>query len=856
MDGALAARLIDTLGDEALLLLDPEGWIRWGSAAVLTVLGVSADELADRPLADLYPEDERALGLPARELREAQAHGRLVREGWTLRPDGSRFWALTTLTPLRDEAGMLTGFSRLVRDMDERVRVEETLRAAEARVSGIIALATDAIVSVDEELRIVLFNQAAEEVFGWTAEEVLGRPLSMLLPERFRVQHDRMMRLFADSHVRSRRISERPEIVGLRRDGTEFPAEASISQLEVGSRTLLNAVLRDVSERRRAEAETRALLQRERAARQRAEVSERRARMLAEATRLLSDYMAPEDTLAGIARLAAPELADCCAIHLVEGRHLSRIAFTHSDQADGKPLAPMLSGWRPPPGVGPAMARALRTREMQRVERPLELSLGDEVPAQATLCVPIEARGHLLGLITLCLFRSGADFTDDDVEIARELANHVALALDNAHLYRDAEHARAAAEVARRQIERLQRVTAALSEATTAAEVVDAVLHHTAELLGTHNGMIARVSADGGWLEAVRPSEYVPRGLDGWERFPVDATTPMGDAVASGQVVAIETAEAVCQRYPAVAGAMAEVGTGSLIAAPLIVDGRPLGALGLGFPEPRTFEATELAFLASVATQCALALERARLYEQEHAARDRAEAAVKARDEVQRIVAHDLGNSLSGVLTTASALTRILDARGESDALEAVRNIQSAAQQMHRLRRDLLDVAMIDAGQLSVIPAALPPLELMGVAAAQLHQLAAEKEIHLELDARGPLPPVLADRDRVLQVLANLLVNAVKFTPEGGRVQLAASGEEGCVRFSVRDSGPGIPAEHRQRVFDRFWRTRGAGNRTGAGLGLAIARGIVEAHGGRLWVEDDPGEGAEFAFTLPMADGS
>lgn len=144
MDGALAARLIDTLGDEALLLLDPEGWIRWGSAAVLTVLGVSADELADRPLADLYPEDERALGLPARELREAQAHGRLVREGWTLRPDGSRFWALTTLTPLRDEAGMLTGFSRLVRDMDERVRVEETLRAAEARRVRDVAAVIDA----------------------------------------------------------------------------------------------------------------------------------------------------------------------------------------------------------------------------------------------------------------------------------------------------------------------------------------------------------------------------------------------------------------------------------------------------------------------------------------------------------------------------------------------------------------------------------------------------------------------------------------------------------------------------------------------------------------------------------------
>jgi signal transduction histidine kinase len=314
-------------------------------------------------------------------------------------------------------------------------------------------------------------------------------------------------------------------------------------------------------------------------------------------------------------------------------------------------------------------------------------------------------------------------------------------------------------------------------------------------------------------------------------------------------VIAIESAEAVCRRYPAVADTMRAVESGSLVAAPLALQGRVLGALGLGFPAARRFSAADRSFYASMGQQCAQALVRARLLETEHAARGAAEAALRGRDEVLRVVAHDLGNSLSGVLTTSSALLRTLS---DPDALEAVGNIQSAAQQMQRLRRDLLDVAMIDAGQLSVVRAALSPRELVRDAAAQLRPLAAEKEITLEVRAAAGLPRVWADRDRILQVLTNLLVNALKFTPEGGRVVASVEPLAEEMRFSVRDDGPGVAAEHRPHVFNRFWKTQ-RGNRHGAGLGLAIALGIVEAHQGRLWLEEGGAGGAEFAFTLPLA---
>lgn len=247
-----------------------------------------------------------------------------------------------------------------------------------------------------------------------------------------------------------------------------------------------------------------------------------------------------------------------------------------------------------------------------------------------------------------------------------------------------------------------------------------------------------------------------------------------------------------------------------------------------------------------------LELERAQLLAREREARATAEAAVRGRDEVLRVVAHDLGNSLSAVLVTATVLLRTLPDDGPGEKTRRrVDNIRQLAEQMHRLRQDLLDVAMLDAGQLSLEWGPLGPATLVETLLERFGPLAAERSIELEARLANGLPRVRADESRLFQVMANLLGNAIKFTPPGGRVVLGAQRDEEEVRFSVADSGPGIPPENLPRLFDRFWTTR-AGNPHGAGLGLAIARGIVEAHGGRIWAESRPGEGSTFSFTLPL----
>lgn len=246
-----------------------------------------------------------------------------------------------------------------------------------------------------------------------------------------------------------------------------------------------------------------------------------------------------------------------------------------------------------------------------------------------------------------------------------------------------------------------------------------------------------------------------------------------------------------------------------------------------------------------------LEAERTRLLEAEHAARTAAEAAVRARDEVLRIVAHDIGNSLSAVKIHALVLERTLPA-GDGEARKRTGAIRDLTAQMDRLRQDLLDVAAIEAGRLSVDPIALSVNDVLAEAAASLAEMAAEKGVVLSMGAAPGLDAVFVDRARVLQVLANLAGNAVKFTPPGGSIVIGAEAGDGVIRVSCADSGVGISAEDLPHVFDRFWQARSA-RRAGAGLGLAIAKGIVEAHGGMLTARSTPGQGSTFSFTLPVA---
>jgi PAS domain S-box-containing protein len=233
------------------------------------------------------------------------------------------------------------------------------------------------------------------------------------------------------------------------------------------------------------------------------------------------------------------------------------------------------------------------------------------------------------------------------------------------------------------------------------------------------------------------------------------------------------------------------------------------------------------------------------------AALDTARRAVRQRDDVLAIVSHDLRNTLNIFRLTAASLAEELP-QDPAAARELVTRLQEQATSMNRLVDDLVDVARIDAGSLRIVRARCDARVLAEDALANVQPLAKRKGIAVEADLPAPGTLVECDRRRILQVFANVLGNAVKFT-EDGAVRLDVSVEAKDVRFSISDTGAGISPEHLPHLFERYWQAR-EGERSGAGLGLYIARGIVEAHGGRIWAESTPGAGTRISFTLTRLD--
>ncbi len=299
----------------------------------------------------------------------------------------------------------------------------------------------------------------------------------------------------------------------------------------------------------------------------------------------------------------------------------------------------------------------------------------------------------------------------------------------------------------------------------------------------------------------------------------------------------------------AASAAESEQGTAGRLSAPLLGrSGWRLGIIELWGKKDGDFTESDQAILTQLAQMCSVALQNARLYKS-------AQDATRARDDLVAIVSHDLRNPVhtihmaaSFLLETAPPTDRRLTSRRQLEV------IQRAATRANRLIQDLLDVAKIQAGGLVVDSKPVNAANLVQEAIDGAMPLATAADIRITRSVEDPEREVMCDRDRVLQVFANLIGNAIKFTPRNGEINVGARFDDGEAQFWIQDTGPGIPAENIPYVFDRYWQAKSTA-KLGTGLGLSIAKGIVEAHGARIWVESEPGKGARFSFTLPASSG-
>jgi signal transduction histidine kinase len=284
----------------------------------------------------------------------------------------------------------------------------------------------------------------------------------------------------------------------------------------------------------------------------------------------------------------------------------------------------------------------------------------------------------------------------------------------------------------------------------------------------------------------------------------------------------------------------------SIVIVPMRARDRSLGAMLLCRDAPSPpYDDGDVALAEQLALRAASALDNARHYET-------ARRAIRARDDVLGVVSHDLRRPLAAISMCATSLL----AEGFADETRtrgALQTIQQSAHWAQRLIQDLLDVSAIGAGGLSIERRAEDPVILV-MRAAMLHeQLAADRGLSLLTELPESLPRVHADGDRILQALSNLIGNACRFTPRRGTVRVGAETRGEMVRFYVSDDGPGVPADDAPHVFDRYWTARRAGGSRGTGVGLAIVRGIAEAHGGRAWLEPARTSGATFSIAVPVA---
>jgi PAS domain S-box-containing protein len=233
----------------------------------------------------------------------------------------------------------------------------------------------------------------------------------------------------------------------------------------------------------------------------------------------------------------------------------------------------------------------------------------------------------------------------------------------------------------------------------------------------------------------------------------------------------------------------------------------------------------------------------ARLYEAATRAND-------SRDEVLAVIAHDLRNPLATIRLAAKVLPHRLGPDAAPSVAQGVAPILRSVDRAERLISDLLDAARLENGLLTIDRHSISAKELLEEAFDAGRALAVAASVELWLEPGGELPMVDADRSRILQVIGNLVGNAVKFTAPGGRVTIRATAGPGEVHFSVSDTGVGIPGDNLPHIFDRYWRANQT-ERSGAGLGLAICKGLVEAHRGRIWAESAPGRGTTLNFTIP-----
>ncbi len=742
-------------------------------------------------------------------------------------------------------------------------RASGSLAPEDLGLGRLFWLVREAVIVANLDTRqIVLWSPSAERLFGYAAEEIVGQPIECLVPERL---HGRLgTALAALARGRGWGIagaSGPVEVPALSQRGQEIPVEVTLSAIE-GESALGRFVLmaaRDISYRERIETEHRQVLL-EKGARTEAEASQARLAVSAQA---LDRALAEAELLNTITTLASGE-DDPARMLDVTCQHLRRVvALTGASLAvvEGDDLVVRAA-------VGPFTAEALGQRLARGTGRTwtvvdtgqpllvndLQAECLKPTPIRSYLAVPLVWRGAAFGVFEVDSTAPNA-FSSDDLALLQKVARTLSGLFELARRYATEVRAVEAAERTRAQLSFLNEASKTLAGSLDYEDTLQSVVRLAVPTLADYCTL--DLLHDGGriWRMAVGHADPAKeqRLRQLRREHPVDAMGPhpVAAVLRTGEAVVVGDMSAADQEAIAAGDEHLDLlrssGFKSSMTVPLVARGRSLGGMMFVSMARDRYSLDELALAEDLASRCAVAIDNARLYRE-------AQEAVRARDEFLSVAAHELRTPITTLRASAQLTSRQIEGALELnfDRLRhRLRMIDQQSARLSRLVSHLLDISRIEAGRLLLEVEPVDVVRLVHDAA----QAAQARTTRHQIRVRTPtITMVLADPLRLEQVVTNLLDNAVKYSPEGGEIDVELRPERrGAIWIAVRDHGTGIPPDKRARIFDRFYQAHSSSHASGMGLGLYISRQIVELHGGRLDVEFPEDGGTRFVLALPVA---
>ncbi|TMC61541.1 MAG: PAS domain S-box protein, partial [Chloroflexota bacterium] len=699
-----------------------------------------------------------------------------------LHKNGSWRWVEATATNLLDAPGVqaiVTNFH----DITERKQAEEAQRL----LATIVTHSDDAIVSKTLEGMITSWNGAAANLFGYSAEEAIGRHITLIIPPDLRAEEEEII-----AKLRKGMRIEHFETVRVTKDGRNVDVSLSISPIKDRQGNIIGAakIARDITERKRAE--------------------ERRS-MLQAVSDLLASSFDQQIMLREIAGLIVPAVADYCRIAIVdEQQQITDIKINHIDPQQLELVRALYEQYKGRANTLHGVQRILETGKSDLVstisgpflehmrDNPELLRIIHALGLQSYMGTPLIVRDRIIGAITFSSIQPHRHYMPDDLAFAEELASRIALALDNAQLYREVQQARDQLAII---------------------------------LQGVADGIIVYDKNS----QIIYANESAAQ-LTGYASVEDLLTAPPMSTVARYEVIDEQRQPFPRSQLTHLRVLAGEREPEAIIGYTYKVTGQ-LERWSLVKSRPVNNEQGEVIYVITIV----------------HDITERVQAEHR-KDEFISMASHELKTPVTGLKGFTYVLQRRLSKQGDEQSLHYLSRMDAQLDKLTKLISDLLDISRMQTGKLEFLQS---PFDLDSLITETVENVqAATSTHHLLLEGKADVQ-ILGDKDRLGQVFINLLTNAIKYSPRAGKVLVHLSRDEEHAIVRIQDFGIGIDVPHQQRIFERFYQVTDPEGKTypGLGIGLYISKEIVERHHGWIEVNSRKGKGTTFSVILPLLQG-